>query len=758
MLAKTRPPANGPAGADAGGRWSRALRSPAAAAGAMAMFMIAAVLTAALRGDHAGSVPPEASVTAAAASGAAAAFPSRPDASHQAGAVRTSAGTAQAPAQRKSAADASAVDGARDWDLAVPAGVFWRQILPAMLLPLAIAIGVSFGYVQLRREVVRRRAAEARLEEARDLADSAALAKAMFFATMSHEIRTPLTGIVGMLDLLKRGCMGDEQRQMLLAADTAANALLHILDQVMDFSKAEANRMSLERIPVDLRGLAHSVVMVMGEPARRRGVKTACEVEDAVCEEVLGDPLRIRQILTNLISNAAKFTAQGEVRLTLHLDAEEGGHQQLRFVVTDTGIGIAADKLAEVMAPFRQADSATARRYGGTGLGLSVSSRLASLMGGKLTLQSVPGLGTRAEFCCRFPVHRPRAPGVPGAPAGPAPVTGSAHGDWAGAAPIPGGTLQAGQLQGMAAPQAPANVRLLVVDDHDINRELLRRQLAALGYACDVCADGAAALAALRARPYAMLLTDCQMPAMSGSDLAKAWRDEERRRGVAAQARMPIVVVTASVDPAEPVGPHVDARIAKPVDLDALRDVLERSLAVPAPAPPSAGALAHVASVPRPELPRGRDVEAGHGTAPPGLDWPALRAQFADDAALRQFLSAAVQALQADLAAARADLCEPFCGRLAQWLHRVLGAMSMLGRWPLIEQGEDLEAALRASPGPEQLSRVQSFLDRFGDTIAQIDREIDGHIDGRLDEDRDAVIKGAADRRGADAGTPGKPR
>jgi signal transduction histidine kinase len=265
---------------------------------------------------------------------------------------------------------------------AIAPAVFWREIFPGMLLLLATAAGISLGYWHLRREVMRRRAVEVRLQAARDLADSAALSKSTFLATMSHEIRTPLSGIIGMLDLLTRASMGAEQRQMLLAVDSAANSLLQMLDQVMDFSKMEANRMSLESVPVDLRSMIECVVMVMGEPARRRGVKTSWRVDDAVADTFLGDPLRIRQILTNLISNAAKFTAQGEVRLTLTVDDADAGHQSLRFEVTDTGIGIPREKLQQVMTPFRQADASTSRHYGGSGLGLSVSSRLAALMGG----------------------------------------------------------------------------------------------------------------------------------------------------------------------------------------------------------------------------------------------------------------------------------------------------------------------------------------------------------------------------------------
>ncbi|WP_066635643.1 ATP-binding protein [Bordetella sp. H567] len=605
-------------------------------------------------------------------------------------------------------------------DFIIAPGVFWREIVPGLVLLLATAIGVSLGYWQLRREVMRRRAVEAQLQAARDLADSATLAKSTFLATMSHEIRTPLSGIIGMLDLLMRAAMGAEQRQMLRAVNSAANSLLQILDQVMDFSKMEANRMSLESVPVDLRAMVQSVVMVMGEPARRRGVKTRYVVDEAVSATVLGDPLRIRQILTNLISNAAKFTAQGEVSLTLTVDAADAGHQSLRFVVADTGIGIPREKLAQVMAPFRQADTSISRHYGGSGLGLSVSSRLAALMGGKLVLDSDPGKGTRATFLCRLPV----GPATEGISAGamarqlalPAPApslpTLACH-DGAGAC---GHTHAWDPDHGMPptsgepAPCADSmsdGPRLLVVDDHAINRDLIRRQLATLGYACDVRADGTSALEALQSAGYTMLLTDCHMPAMGGAELVAAWREEERRRGGA--ARLPIAMVTARTDADPADGPDVDARVRKPVTLDRLRAVLLDCLPAHAVTATLADGSGQVVR-PVPQA---------------GLALPVLREHFRqDEAALREFLRTSLAALRADLVQALADLCPQCCERYADWLHRALGALSMLGHWPVVDEGNALEAALRGAPNLGLLHEMLQFLEHFAQTVDDIEREV----------------------------------
>jgi len=329
-------------------------------------------------------------------------------------------------------------------------------------------------------------------------------------------------------------------------------------------------------------------------------------VDGDVADEILGDPLRIRQILSNLVSNAAKFTHRGEVRATLEVLNAASGNQTLRFVVTDTGIGIARTQLDRIMAPFRQADAATARAYGGSGLGLSVSSRLAALMGGTLRLFSEEGQGTRAEFVCRFPVHQ----GAP-APAG-------ADGGLPVAASSTRATGHTTPLQLIPPANAP---RVLVVDDHAINRELMRRQLTALGYACDVKEDAQAALAALEQAPYALLLTDWQMEPMDGHALARTWRARERAGDLARELRLPVIAVTAWTERPEAVASgDIDAYLFKPVRLEDLRATLRRWL------PPVAWTQAlH-------EEPSATALEADRGSVT-GLALDRLREQFGAESA-----------------------------------------------------------------------------------------------------------------------------
>jgi signal transduction histidine kinase/CheY-like chemotaxis protein len=578
--------------------------------------------------------------------------------------------------------------------LGIPSTAFWREVVPALLLLLSIAAVLSFGYIQLRREVARRRAAEIRLQAARDLADSEALAKSTFFAMMSHEIRTPLSGIIGMLDLLKLASIGAEQKQMLLAVDSAANALLHILDGVMDFSKAEANQISLESVPLNLQTMVTNVMMVMGEPARRRGIKTNFQIDAAVSPDVQGDPLRVRQILSNLISNAAKFTREGKITLTVGVEETTTAEQVLKFVVSDTGIGIAPEQLLQVMTPFQQADVTTTRRYGGTGLGLSVSSRLASRMGGELVLRSELGKGTRAQFTCRFPLS----------------VVQRAEGQASLQEDLPTSTLVPVKRRVEPQTTAPKSLqRVLVADDHAINRELMQRQLAILGYRCDVVAEGAAVLEALQKQSYCLFLTDYQMPPLNATELVEQWRRLERQK-TPASARLPIVVVTAGADLPAALLTQIDGQIRKPVTLEVLRAALLACL------PPSAMT---------PAL-----VNNHHNVPwqPPPLNAPQLfadlRQQFDNDAALKQFLQTSVIVLQADFAHATDLVVPQFCQHFADWLHRVLGALSMLGPWPVIAEGNALEQALHRRPGPELLPELLPFLQRFKQTLDDLERQI----------------------------------
>ncbi|TMN18084.1 hybrid sensor histidine kinase/response regulator [Pseudoxanthomonas sp. X-1] len=249
-----------------------------------------------------------------------------------------------------------------------------------------------------QREVERLGRVEGELIKAKQAAESAVLAKGEFLATMSHEIRTPLNGIVPMLELLSRSALAPDQRQLLLTATSSSQTLLRIVDDILDYSKLEANKLELENTAFNLREVLEQVMQLMQRPAENRGLRLGLQLDPTVRLSVRGDPLRLRQVLTNLIGNAIKFTERGSVTLVARRLGETGAQHLLRFEVRDTGIGIDAEGQARLFSPFSQADASTTRLFGGTGLGLAICKRIVGLMGGRIAVVSEPGRGSTFWF------------------------------------------------------------------------------------------------------------------------------------------------------------------------------------------------------------------------------------------------------------------------------------------------------------------------------------------------------------------------
>ena len=250
----------------------------------------------------------------------------------------------------------------------------------------------------LQRDLQRHDRLEQELLQAKQAAESAVLAKGEFLATMSHEIRTPLNGIVPMLDMLARAPLAPDHREMLNTASASSHQLLRIVDDILDYSKLEANKLELEITAFNLRELLDGVLQLMQRPAENKGLRLSLQLDPAVRLPVRGDPVRLRQVLSNLIGNAIKFTERGSITLVVRRLGETSGQHLLRFEVRDTGIGIALDAQARLFRSFTQADASTTRLYGGTGLGLAICKRIVDLMGGRIDVVSEPGRGSTFWF------------------------------------------------------------------------------------------------------------------------------------------------------------------------------------------------------------------------------------------------------------------------------------------------------------------------------------------------------------------------
>lgn len=382
----------------------------------------------------------------------------------------------------------------------------------------------------------------AQLAEAKHVAESATKAKSQFVATISHEIRTPMHGVIGMLEMLRLTPLDASQKKLLSTAETSAEALLQILDDVLDFSRIEAGRLTLEDAPVDCRKLAVDVAGLYAWQVGQKALDVTVRVDPAVAPLVLTDGGRLRQVLLNIFSNAVKFTTVGGIDLHIGVLRDEPRGQRLRFTATDTGIGIAQSDLEAVLAPFTQAEASTTRRFGGSGLGLAISRRLVDLLGGTLTLSSCPGEGTRVVVELDVTL-----PGMPATPSG---------------SIVP--------IHDAASATAPLDV--LVAEDHAINRELVAAQLSRLGHRFRMAHDGEEALAMALSGPVDVVLTDLHMPVMDGVSLTQALRMHGQS--------VRIVAMTANASEGERdrcVAAGMDDFLTKPVRLDALA----RSLALP---------------------------------------------------------------------------------------------------------------------------------------------------------------------------------
>ncbi|MFN7955005.1 MAG: response regulator [bacterium] len=461
--------------------------------------------------------------------------------------------------------------------------------------------------------------ARSETERARLRAEDASRAKSQFLANMSHEIRTPLNAVLGMTSLLLDTRLDTAQRDYVETAHASGEHLLTVINDILDFSKIEAGRLDLERTAFAIRECVEEALDVVAFGATKKGIELNALVEPGVPTAIEGDAGRVRQVLVNLLSNAVKFTERGEVMLHVDVErAERGGVYELRFVVHDTGIGIAPEHRDRIFAVFSQVDASSTRRYGGSGLGLAISKRLVEMMGGRIWFESTPGQGSMFAFT----VRAPKAEGATE-------------------------RLDRSHLPVLAGKRA------LIVDDNETNRRVMHAFTAAMGMVPHALGSPLAALAWIEGGgELDVAILDFQMPEMDGAELAR------RIRGLPGRARLPIVLATSSLghsaQESATRAPGFTAYLMKPVKRSQLEVLLVRVLAAPQGEPEAVTPDDPVNLDPQPARASTAPLDPSPASAGDAERVPAMRVLLVEDNAMNQKVALAMLArlgLTADLAA-----------------------------------------------------------------------------------------------------------
>jgi two-component system, NarL family, sensor histidine kinase EvgS len=503
---------------------------------------------------------------------------------------------------------------------------------------------------------------EQSLRDAKEAAEAGNRTKSIFLATMSHEIRTPMNGVLGMLELLSLTTLNAEQRTTLEVVRESGKSLQRIIDDILDFSKIEANKLEVRPTVASIASTIEAVSNIFSGNASSKSLDLRCYVDPQISPALFVDPLRLRQILNNFVSNALKFTEKGHIEIRAEILGKADGEEHVRFSVTDTGIGISEEDQSRLFQPFVQAADEIAPRFGGTGLGLTICRRLAEMMGGSIHMVSEVGVGTTMTLDLSLPIANAKE--LP-------------EMDRAGPPDFFRTTMMRRRAPDAASAEAEGTLALLA-DDHPTNRSLIVRQINLLGYAAESAENGVIALEKWKSGRFGVLITDCNMPEMNGYELTRRIREFEAAKG---DKRIPIIACTANALGGEAetcFAAGMDDYLAKPVQLSELAKKLDHWLPIARPAAP--------------------------------LDRAALANLTGGDIAVeREILMDFRRANEDDAAMLKRAVDQSNSLEVTTASHRIKGASKMIGAMGLAAVCERLERASRSNDWPAIRANMGAF-------------------------------------------------